>query len=512
MTSTQNAPVLRMSGIEKSFPGVRALSDANLEIAAGEVHGLVGENGAGKSTIIKVLAGVYTPEFGEVTIDGAPVAPLTPQTVHQRGVRFIHQELHLVPHFTVAESVFMGHELQGRLGLKKREMRERSARILDEQLGLQLDPGALIRDISPAQKKLVQVARALTDDSIRLIVFDEPTAPLAAVEVEQVLGAVRRLRENGVASLYVSHYLGEITDLCDRVTVFRNGTDVARIERVSGDTTREMIRLMTGREAGELFPPRSQPGQEEVLSVSGLGDGKTFADVDLTVRAGQVLGLAGLLGSGTEELVDCLVGLRRVKAGEMRVAGEPVRFSSPAAALAGGMVLIPRDRRHDGLVLDLSVGDNINLSTLDEAATAFAGLNRSKVARERAERMVSELDVRPADIGRKVRLLSGGNQQKVVIARSLLTDAKIVILDEPTVGVDIGAKAEIYRLIASLAAEGTAVLVSSNDPSELLGLCDRIEVMVRGRIVESHRADELDRDRLVEAMTASVRNDEEEAR
>ncbi len=502
MASTQ-ATVLHMSGIEKIFPGVRALSEANLEIRAGEVHGLVGENGAGKSTIIKVLAGVYTPEAGEIFVDGVAVPGLTPQAVHKLGIRFIHQELHLVPYFTVAESVFMGHELSGRAGLKKREMRARATQILQEQLGVELDPNALIRDISPAQKKLVQVARALTDDDVRLIVFDEPTAPLAAVEVAQVLDAVRRLRDQGVASLYVSHYLGEITDLCDRVTVFRNGTDVARLEEVAEHSAREMIKLMTGRDAGELFPPHSVPNDTPVLEVRGLGDGTAFTEVDLTIHAGQVLGLAGLLGSGTEELVDSLIGLRRAKLGEVKLSGKPVRFASPADALKRGMVLIPRDRRHDGLVLDLSVRDNINLSTLDDAVVGGVFTSATQVE-ARAAQMVRELDVRPADTERKVRLLSGGNQQKVVIARALLTNSDVVILDEPTVGVDIGAKAEIYRLIAELASRGTAVLVSSNDPSELLGLCDRVEVMVRGQIVGSYSSTELDRDRLVEVMTASV--------
>ncbi|MBK0418410.1 sugar ABC transporter ATP-binding protein [Leucobacter sp. CSA1] len=503
METARPASALRMVDIDKSFPGVRALDGAGLDVAAGEVHGLVGENGAGKSTIIKVLAGVYTPDAGSVEIGGERVPVLTPQAVHERGVRFIHQELHLVPHFTVAESVFMGHELQGRLGLRKREMRDRAARILEEQLGLALDPGALIRDISPAQKKLVQIARALTDDDIRLIVFDEPTAPLAATEVDQVLGAVRRLRDAGVASLYVSHYLGEITELCDRVTVFRNGSDVGRIDEPGPDSAREMIRLMTGKEAGQLFPERARPTDREVLSVSGLTDGSAFAGVDLSIRAGEVLGVAGLLGSGTEELVDCLVGLRRARGGELRVEGRARRFRSPADALRQGVVLIPRDRRHDGLVLDLPVQDNVNLSTLDDASVLGAMLSGRRIA-ERAKRMVAALDVRPADPERKVRLLSGGNQQKVVIARSLLTEARIIILDEPTVGVDIGAKAEIYRLVASLAEQGAAVLVSSNDPIELLGLCHRVEVMVRGRIVGTHDSESLTRDSLLEAMTAST--------
>ncbi|MGO1538697.1 MAG: sugar ABC transporter ATP-binding protein [Leucobacter sp.] len=509
MSAPVPASVLSMSGISKSFPGVLALTDASLEVASGEAHGLVGENGAGKSTLIKVLAGVYTPEAGSVAVDGEPLTPLTPHTAHERGLRFIHQELHLVPHFTVAESVFMGHEIQGGFGLRKREMRARAREILEDQLGISLDPGALIRDLGPAQKKLVQVARALTDNGARLIVFDEPTAPLATTEVDHVLGAVRRLRDAGVSSLYVSHYLGEVTDLCDRVTVFRNGTNVGKIDEVTKTSTREMIRLMTGKEAGQLFPPRTAPQpstgaqqSSKAFSVSGLGDGATFSDVDFSVGRGEVVGIAGLLGAGTEELVDSLVGLRRARTGDIRVDEQRVRFRSPADALRQGVVLIPRDRRHDGLVLDLPVQDNISLATLDDVTTARAFLSTKKLAAQ-ANRMVKALDVRPSDPAAKVRFLSGGNQQKVVIARSLLTNARVIILDEPTVGVDIGAKAEIYKLVAQLAAQGAAVIVSSNDPNELLGLCHRIEVMVRGRIVSSHTPETLTRDALIEVMTAS---------
>ena len=501
MNERGTANFLTMEGIDKVFPGVRALDGASLSVAQGEVHGLVGENGAGKSTIIKVLAGVYSPDGGTVAIDGVPVTQVTPETMHGHGIRFVHQELHLVPHFTVAESVFMGHELSGPFGLRKREMRAVTARILRDQLGVDIDPNALIRDISPAQRKLVQVARALTDDGIRLIVWDEPTAPLAAAEVEQVLQAVRRLRDQGVSSLYVSHYLGEVTELCDRVTVFRNGNSVGQIEGLTPESPREMIRLMTGKDAGELFPERRPVTEREVLSVSGLTDGVAFAGVDLRVRAGEVLGVAGLLGSGTEELVDCLIGLKRSRAGEVLVDGKPVRFRSPAEALRSGVVLIPRDRRNDGLVFEQSVRDNIALSTLEDVSSAL-GFVRTDRATARAEEMIAELQVRPADADRKVRLLSGGNQQKVVIARALLTNARVIILDEPTVGVDVGAKAEIYRLIASLAERGAAVIVSSNDPSELLGLCHRIEVLVRGAIVGSYEPDELSRDSLVEAMTA----------
>ena len=493
---------LRMTEITKDFPGVRALDRANLEINRGEIHGLVGENGAGKSTIIKSLAGVYQHDSGHISVDGASIDQLTPGIADELGIRFVHQELNLVPHFTIAESVFMGQELSTATGLDFAAMRRRAAETLKDSLGVDLNPKSLIRDLSPAERKLVQIARALVREGAKLIVFDEPTAPLAAAEVEKVLGAVRRLRERGISVLYVSHYLGEITELCDRVTVFRNGSDVGVVDPVTSESARELIRLMVGRDLEQLFPERSvEPGDEQ-LALDGLGDQQKFGDISFAVRSGEVVGLAGVLGSGCEEIVDSIVGLRPTKDGAVVVRGKKRRISSPAAALKHGIVLIPRDRRSDGLVLNLPVRDNITMSTLSEVATA--GIISPRAVDERARTMVEQLDIRPADTARKARFLSGGNQQKTVLGRSLVAQAHVFILDEPTVGVDIGAKTEIYRLVSDLAADGRAVLVSSNDPAEILGLCDRVLVVVRGRIVSEHRAAELTRDELIERMTGSV--------
>ena len=283
----QRDPVLRMTGIDKRFPGVQALDDASLEVRPGEVHGLVGENGAGKSTIIKVLAGVHLPDAGRIVINGEELAAPSPHAVHELGVRFIHQELHLVPRFTVAESVFMGNEQSGLLGLRRREMRRRTRRFLADQLGAELDPGTLIRDLGPAERKLVQIARALIDEGATLVVFDEPTAPLAAQEIGRVFAAIRRLREQGVACLYVSHYLAEITELCDRVTVFRNGTDVGRLESVDASSHGELIRLMVGRELGQMFPERAvRRGGPVAVAAKGLGDGARFSGLDLELHEG----------------------------------------------------------------------------------------------------------------------------------------------------------------------------------------------------------------------------------
>lgn len=501
-TVAQDGVVLRMSGISKAFPGVQALDAVDLEVRRGEVHGLVGENGAGKSTIIKVLAGVYGRDAGHVEIDGEQVAHLTPAVVHDHGVRFIHQELHLVPHFTVAESVFMTQELAGPIGLRRREMRQRAERFLEESLGARLDGSALIRDLGPAERKLVQIARALIDGQARIVVFDEPTAPLAAAEIDRVFAAIEGLKRAGIAILYVSHYLAEITAICDRVTVFRNGLDVGVVEDIGANSGRELIGLMIGRDLGELFPPRSAPARgEAALEIEGLSDGARFHDVSLTVHRGEIVGLAGLLGSGREELVDAIIGLRRVRAGHVKVANEQLHVHAPADALAHGMALVPRDRRNDGLVLDMDVSNNINLATLDEVAS-FGWLS-AEAARARARELVGRMDVRPDDPDMITRLLSGGNQQKVVLGRWLAADAEVFLLDEPTVGVDVGAKAEIYRLLDELAQAGAGLLVSSNDSTELLGICDRVIVLVRGRIVADLPSADLTLDRLVELTTGS---------
>lgn len=493
---------LEMTGITKDFPGVRALDQADLEIRAGEIHGLVGENGAGKSTIIKSLAGVYQHDAGQITVNSTVIGQLTPQVANDLGIRFVHQELNLVPHFTVAESVFMGQEIAGPTGLDFAAMRETAKKTLEESLGIRLNPKALIRDLSPAERKLVQIARALVREGAKLVVFDEPTAPLAAAEVQKVLGAVRRLRDNGIAVLYVSHYLGEITELCDRVTVFRNGTNVGVVSDVGPDSTRELIRLMVGRDLDALFPERHNFVGDERLALQGLGDQQKFRNISLSVKAGEVVGLAGVLGSGCEEIVDAIVGLRPVKEGSVLVSGKRRRMNSPASALKNGIVLIPRDRRSDGLVLNLPVRDNINMATLGEVSPG--GIVSRAQVEKRAREMVNQLDIRPAETTRKARFLSGGNQQKTVLGRSLAAQADVFILDEPTVGVDIGAKTEIYRLVSDLATDGKAVLVSSNDPAEILGLCDRVLVVVRGEIVSEHQASELSRDDLIERMTGSV--------
>ena len=494
-------PVLEMINISKSFPGVKALDAANLKIMPGEIHGLVGENGAGKSTIIKVLAGVYQPEAGTIYFDGETQKNVDPKVVHDLGIRFVHQELHLVSTFTVTEAVFMGHEITNILGVDKKAMRQRAERTLQEILGVTIDGRTLIRDLSPAERKLVQIARALVDEGAKLVVFDEPTAPLAANEVERVLGAIRRLRDNNISTLYVSHYLGEITELCDRVSVFRDGKNSGNVEKVTSTTAKDLIRMMVGKELDQLFPVRKHNLGATSLQLKDTSDGSKFSEVNLEVKAGEIVGIVGLLGSGSEEIVDSIVGLRKIKTGTLEINQQPTRIKSPAMALKKSLALIPRDRRNDGLVLNLKIADNINLSTLDMVSRL--GIVSASKSKQRAVEMISKLNIRPAEPNTLARLLSGGNQQKVVLARSLAAQAKILVLDEPTIGVDVGAKSEIYKIVSDLATSGAAILISSNDPAEILGLCDRVFVVLRGKIVSSHNASDLTRDELVERMTGS---------
>lgn len=493
---------LRMSGISKAFPGVLALDNASLTVLPGEVHGLVGENGAGKSTIIKVLAGVYRRDAGELEIHGRAVQDASPKSIHTHGVRFIHQELHLVPHFTVSESVFLGQESSGALGLDRRAMNKAAEKFLSESLGANLSARTLVKDLSPAERKLVQVTRALIDGHASLVVFDEPTAPLAADEVGRVFGAIEALKANGIAILYVSHYLAEIAALCDRVTVFRNGRDVGTIDDPAHKSDEEIIRLMIGRSIDQMFPTSDRVPGPSRLTVRGLTDGKRLAPTDLDLRAGEIVGLAGLLGSGREELVDLLFGLDKARAGETIIDGDEVRLSSPHRAQSRGMALVPRDRRHDGLVLDMSVADNVNLATLDKVSRF--GLIGTRDSLDAASRMIKKMDIRPTDPAKRARLLSGGNQQKVVLGRWLAADTNVFVLDEPTVGVDVGAKSEIYRLLNKLADDGAAVLVSSNDSAELLGVCDRVVVLVRGEIVANLATSEITLDELI-AITTGTR-------
>lgn len=492
---------LSMQHIRKTFAGVTALDGVDLNVHPGEIHGLIGENGAGKSTLIKILAGVYAPDSGEISVGGQRLASVTPAAVQREGIRFIHQELHLIPHFTVAESVFIGQERCHRLGrLDRRAMRAESEKFFREVLNIRLDGNRLIRDLSQAELKLVQIARALIDGEARLVVFDEPTAPLEAREAALLFAAIRALKARGIAIIYVSHYLNEITQICDRVTVLRNGKQVATLDEVHADDIDRLIELMVGRELTTLFAPPAEkpPSTTPWLTLDNVS-GDAFRHIHFQLAPGEIVGIAGLSGSGREQLIDALYGLNPLRQGTLRIAGRAVRLRSPVQAIAEGIALVPRDRRHHGLIQPLSVADNINIAS--PGSLSRFGWELKEKARQNALALAEKLDIRPRNVQQAVRYLSGGNQQKVILARWLNSHSQLFILDEPTLGVDVGARAEIYHLTRQLADKGRCVLVSSSDASELIGLCDRLLVMRRGEIVAEVPTHNLTQDGLL-ALTS----------
>ncbi|WP_145600041.1 sugar ABC transporter ATP-binding protein [Yersinia frederiksenii] len=495
---------LEMNHIRKSFPGTVALDGATLRIQPGEAHGLIGENGAGKSTLIKILAGVYHADSGEIIVDNKRLNPVTATTVHASGIRFIHQELHLIPHFTVTESVFMGQELRHRwLGLDKHAMRQKTEQFFRQILNTEIDGNTLISALSIAERKLVQIARALIDGQARLVVFDEPTAPLEASEAQRVFAAISELKSRGIAIIYISHYLSEITALCDRVTVFRNGKEVDTLSAVTQQDIPQLIRLMIGRDLEALFAPRQpKTALKPRLEVNQLRLNRAFSPLSFQIAEGEIVGIAGLLGSGRDALIDTLYGLQRPSGGSITINGQSASILSPAQAIAQGIVLVPRDRRHQGLVLEMPVTDNINLASLSKVA--WAGWEQRGKALARAKALANRLRIRPNNLRQPVRFLSGGNQQKVILARWLATDANLFILDEPTLGVDMGARAEIYQLVESLVSSGKSALVSSSDASELIGLCDRILVMLRGELVAEVSTQNLTLEVLLALTTGST--------
>ena len=491
--------LLRMRGIVKTFPGVRALDGVDLDVRAGEVHCLLGQNGAGKSTLIKVLAGAHRPDEGEIRWAEEPVVLGTPHTAIALGISTIYQELDLVAGLSVAENIFLGHELStgGMLHRRdtRREARALLARLGHEEIRVDREVGTL-----PASgQQIVSMARALSHDT-RLIVMDEPSAALDQQEVRTLFRVIRDLTNQGVAVVYISHRLEEIREVGDRVTVLKDGRTVATDLPAKDTATADLIRLMTGRDIEYVFPerPAPDPAAATVLEVQGLGLAKTFADVSFSVKAGEIVGLAGLVGSGRSEILESVYGARRHSAGTVQVDGKRLRAGSVGAAVKAGVGLAPEERKSQGLLLDQAVYRNITVSTLGRFARA--GFLDGAAERAAATELTRALDVRPSGVERPVRTLSGGNQQKVVLARWLLRECRVLLLDEPTRGVDVGARSEIYALIRSLASRGVAVVVVSSEMEEVLGLADRVLVIREGCVVHAGPADEIDEHRVLDLV------------
>ncbi len=496
--------LLTMSGIVKEFPGVRALDGVDLDVRAGEVHALLGQNGAGKSTLIKVLAGAHQPDEGAITWRSEEVRLSTPLAAMKLGVATIYQELDLVDGLTVAENIYLGHERSMGGITRPIEAAALTRKLLGRLGHAEVSPNREVGRLSAAGKQIVSMARALSHDA-RLIVMDEPSAVLDSGEVANLFRVIRDLTADGVAVVYITHRLEEIREIADRVTVLKDGRTVATGLDAAKTPTSELIKLMTGRTIEYVFPGREQPPEEAapVLVVEGLSRVGEFTDVSFTVRAGEIVGLAGLVGSGRSEIVETIYGARRPSSGRVTVDGRGLRKGSVGHAVGGGVGLAPEERKSQGLLLEQSVARNITIASLRRfARTGFVRRDQEHAA---AEKQAKALDVRPPGVRRPVRNLSGGNQQKVVLARWLLHGCRVLLLDEPTRGVDVGARSEIYALIRRLADEGVAVVVVSSEVEEVLGLSDRVLVISEGRVVHEGPASDIDEHRVLDlVMEGSV--------
>lgn len=470
--------VLEMKNISKSFPGVHALKRVNLTVKKGTVHALMGENGAGKSTLMKILIGMYTEYEGEIFFKGRRIAHTGIRSAMDAGIAMIHQELSYVPELTAAENLFLGNEPRRKLGRIDEKKLIENARASLERIGVRLDPKTKMKELSVSERQMIEIAKAISQNA-DVIIMDEPTSAISDREVEKLFEIIRDVKQKGISIIYISHKMDEIFRIADEFTVLRDGTYVGT-QPIRGADIRQMISMMVGRQLTELFPERSPEFGPEMLSVRGLAKRGVFENISFDVRKGEIVGIAGLMGSGRTEVVNCIYGLDQADSGEIRIAGRTVRIRSPKDGIRNGIGLVSEDRKTQGLVLQLSVRENVMLSNLPLCSQAQV----VSAARERAvvDETIANLAIKTPTREQKAKNLSGGNQQKIVIGKVLLGNPDILILDEPTRGIDVGAKSEIYKLIAKLADEGKAVIVVSSELPEIIGLSDRILVLHEGKL------------------------------
>jgi ribose transport system ATP-binding protein len=484
-----------MKSVSKKFPGVLALDGVHLDVKKGEVHLLVGENGAGKSTLVKILAGAYKKDSGEIILNDRTVEHLTPKHAQELGIGIIYQEFNLIPYLSVTENIFIGREIMsdkipGKINWEK--MHNSAQKILDD-LHVDIPAKAIVRDLGIAQQQMVEVAKVLSLNS-ELIIMDEPTASLTNKEIENLFEIIRKVKQKGISIIYISHRMEEFALIGDRVTVMRDGKTIKTLNIKDTDTN-ELIRLMVGRELKEKFPKMSIPKGEEVLRVSGYSKKNVLNNISFHLCAGEILGVAGLVGAGRTELARAIFGLDRIESGELYVNGVKVKIRNPREAINAGIGFITEDRKSEGLVLSLDVGSNITLAGIDEFTKGI----HIKLKKEKSvvKEYISKLKIKAYDSTQKAVNLSGGNQQKVVIAKWLLSKSRIFIFDEPTRGIDVGAKTEVYNLINELLKGGAAILFISSELPEILGMSDRIIVMCRGEITAELQAKEVTQEKIL---------------
>ena len=494
-----NAPVLRMTGISKEFPGIRALADVDLEVYAGEVHAIVGENGAGKSTLMKVLNGVYQPDAGTIEVQGEEVRLTEPTEARRRGIGMVYQELNLVPDLTVAENITLGSMPHSGPFIDRRRIAQSANRVL-EMLDAGLDSRARVATLSISEQQLVEIAKVLREDP-SIVVFDEPTSSLGERETRTLFNVIRRLRERGIAIIYISHRLQEVMEIGDRVTVLRDGRRIETRD-IAGTTPEQMVRLMVGRELAEMFPKLPLIPGEPVLRVESISATGRFANISLVVREHEIVGLGGLVGSGRTEVARAIFGLDHIDSGRIEVRGRAVGGSGVRRRIGAGIALVPEDRKGEGIIPELSVRENVTLPIITRITNALIVLLRRE--RAIAQEIVGRLNVVPPHVERPIGSLSGGNQQKVVLGKWLLAKPQVLVLDEPTRGVDVGAKADIHRIIGEFARDGGAVLMISSELPELLAVCDRIFVLHEGNLAAEIPRTEMNEESVMRAATGQV--------
>jgi len=475
-----------MQGITKRFPGVLALNDVQFKLRSGTVHSLMGENGAGKSTLMKILAGVYVLDAGQITLDGKPVSILDPRDGLAHGISMIHQELSFVPDMSAAENIYLGRELRNGAGLvSKKRMIEETQKVFD-RWNININPATLMKDLSVAQAQMVEIAKAIAFGS-RIIIMDEPTSAITEREVARLHEMINQLRQAGTAIIYITHKMDEVFAISDEITVFRDGTWVAT-ELASNIDRNGLIALMVGRELTQLFPKEDAEIGEVILEVTGLNRGRQVRDVSFKVRRGEILGFAGLMGSGRTEVLETVFGIHAAESGTIKVKGKEIKIREPHQAIEAGIGLLTEDRKKTGILGVLSVRDNMSIASLNRF-TSF-GVLRKPTLEQLCEEQRQALALKTPSLNQQIQNLSGGNQQKVLLSRWLLTDPDILIIDEPTRGIDVGAKSEIHRLMSKLAGQGKAIIMVSSEMPEILGMSDRVVVMCDGRLVgEVSRAD-----------------------
>lgn len=499
------APILEMCNITKAFPGVVALDDVTFECLPGEVHALVGENGAGKSTLMKILSGAYQPDNGTLTFKGKKAVFRHPRQAQSAGISIIYQEFNLLPDRTVAQNIYLGREPMRGITVDHRQMSTQTEELLNS-LGVQINPQAIVGILGVAQQQEVEIAKALSLDA-DIIVMDEPTAPLSLHEVESLLALVERLKEHGITIIYITHRLEEVFEIADRVTVLKDG-QLVDSGPVSDYTRDKLVHQMVGREFDHYFPPKAEFGDigDVILDVFDLDAGKELNDITFNIRKGEVVGFAGLEGSGRTKLARVLFGADRYDKGEVRLNGNKVRFRSPVEAIRSGFGLISEDRKKEGLVLSMALKPNVALPSL--SARSIFGVIRRREENRMVEELTKAIDIRSASDVQEVQFLSGGNQQKVVLAKWLATNARVLLFDEPTRGIDVGAKASIHKLMRDLSSQGVAVMMISSELPEIIGMSDRVIVMREGRIQAELSGDELTEKEIMRAATGTTEENE----